>query len=77
MPARLKSKLNGLNFDNDDYPFVAVASRTGSGKLVAEESDYSAAVRAALTTAGIAVLDCTAATNDCIDGGVPACDWIT
>lgn len=77
IPARLKSRLNDLRFDNDDHPFIAVASRTGSGKLVAEESDYTAVVRAALTKAGIAVLDCTAATQDCLGDGVPACDWVT
>jgi len=38
-----------LRFDNDDLPFVAVASRGVSKLLVTEDSDYSEQVREYLT----------------------------
>lgn len=37
--------LKNLEFHNDDWPFVGVASRTQDKRLVSEESDYKAEVR--------------------------------
>jgi len=49
--------LDGLEFDRDDWPFVAVCGRTESRKLVSEDSDYSAQVTDYLAQAmGISVL---------------------
>jgi hypothetical protein len=41
---RHQGKLLELCFDCDDWPFVCVASKTQTKRLVAEESDYSATV---------------------------------
>ena len=43
-----KVALKDLRFDQDDLPFVAVCSNSGSKKLVAEESDYNNKVKSYL-----------------------------
>jgi hypothetical protein len=49
--------LQGLAFDPSDMPFVAVCYRTPDKLLVAEESDYTSAVKAYLSgSMGIQVL---------------------
>jgi len=46
VPSHHKSHLRDkLGFDSSDLKFVGVASRTTSGYLIAEESDYSQPVR--------------------------------
>lgn len=51
-----------LRFDNDDLPFVAVASRGVSKLLVTEDSDYSERVRDYLTEElGVDVLNTSSA----------------
>lgn len=42
---RHEEALSKLAFDRDDWPFVAVASRTEHKRLVSEDSDYTTAVR--------------------------------
>ena len=61
---RISSGLRNLAFDVDDDVFVAVAHRTSSGRLVAEESDYSGAVIDFLSGYGVRVMDCNAAQSD-------------
>ena len=45
LPNRHRKALENLRFDRDDWPFVAVCSRTESRKLVSEDSDYTEQVR--------------------------------
>jgi len=61
---QLSAGLRTLRFDIDDDVFVAVASKTTSGQLVAEESDYSCPVVAFLAGHGIRVLDCLSASAE-------------
>ena len=58
---RLASRLRSLHFDSDDDVFVAVATRTSSHRLVAEESDYTDPVVEHLQTVGVYVVDCRTA----------------
>jgi len=54
---RHEEALSKLAFDRDDWPFVAVSSRTEDKRLVSEESDYAAEVREYLVREmGVAVL---------------------
>ncbi len=61
---RLSTELRRLGFDSDDDVFVAVATRTSSGRLVAEESDYTDSVVDYLSSEGLQVLDCQAASAE-------------
>ena len=58
---RIERELRRLRFDSDDDVFVAVASRTSTGRLVAEESDYSTSVVDYLASEGIRVINCEVA----------------
>ena len=53
--------LRRLGFDADDDVFVAVASRTSTGRLIAEESDYSATIVDYLLSEGVRVINCEVA----------------
>ncbi len=61
LPNRISRGLRRLTFDSDDDVFVAVAHRTSSGRLVAEESDYSTSVVDYLASEGIRVINCEVA----------------
>ena len=57
----LSRGLRELHFHDDDDVFVAVATRTSTGALVAEESDYTQTVISLLSEHGVRVMDCEAA----------------
>ena len=61
LSARIYNRLRSLEFDDDDDVFVAVAGRTLSGLLVAEESDYSPQVVDYLSDQAVRVVDCALA----------------
>ena len=61
---RINRGLRSLGFHDDDDVFVAVASRTSSGLLVAEESDYSQPVVDFLVGHRIRVVDCISASAE-------------
>ena len=61
---RVSSQLRSLHFDPDDDVFVAVATRTSTHRLVAEESDYNDSVIEYLSSVGVQVIDCTAASAE-------------
>ena len=55
-----------LGFDRDDWPFVAVCSRTESKSLVSEDSDYTGEVREYLhVQMGVCVRDVKASLEIC------------
>ena len=60
---RVSSRLRSLRFDLDDDVFVAVATRTSTHCLVAEESDYNDSVIEYLSSEGVQVVDCRAAVD--------------
>ena len=64
LTASIARGLRELGFDVDDDVFVAVAHRTSSGWLVAEESDYSGAVIDFLSGYGVRVMECNAAQSE-------------
>ena len=55
---RIERGLRHLRFDSDDDVFVAVATRTSTRRLVAEESDYSDPVVDYLLSEGVRVINC-------------------
>ena len=59
--ANISRGLRELRFDTDDDVFIAVAIRTPTGSLVAEESDYTPDVISFLSSHGVRVMDCQAA----------------
>ena len=61
---QLSAGLRTLGFDNDDDVFVAVASKTTNGLLVAEESGYSDSVVYYLSEHGVRVVDCMFASTE-------------
>lgn len=64
--SRQKQALNDLSFDRDDWPFVGVSSRTESGNLVSEDSDYTSKVTEYLSAQlGICVRDIATALAIC------------
>ena len=63
---RIERGLRRLGFDSDDDVFVAVATRTSTGRLVAEESDYSDTVVGYLSSQGVRVIDCETALAEAI-----------
>ena len=58
---RISRKLRLMRFDADDDVFVAVAHRSSSGQLVAEESDYTDCVIDYLGSQSVRVINCEAA----------------
>ena len=64
LTANLSEGLRRLHFDRDDDVFVAVASKTSSGWLVAEESDYSDQVITFLSGYGVRVIHCETAKTE-------------
>jgi len=48
LETRHQKALSNLRFHADDWPFVAVCSKSASKRLVAEESDYTQEIRAYL-----------------------------
>ena len=63
---RIERGLRRLRFDSDDDVFVAVATKTSTGRLVAEESDYSDPVVDYLSSQGVRVIDCGTALAEVI-----------
>ena len=63
---RIERGLRRLGFDSDDDVFVAVATRTSTRRLVAEESDYSDTVVGYLSSQGVRVIDCETALAEAI-----------
>ena len=61
---RIAAGLRSLRFDSDDDVFVAVASRSSSGLVLAEESDYSQPVVDFLSGHGVRVVDCVFAVGE-------------
>ena len=61
---RIARGLRRLSFDADDDVFIAVATRTTTHRLVAEESDYSDTVVDYLVSEGVRVIDCEAAATE-------------
>ena len=61
---KVSSRLRSLRFDPDDDVFIAVATRTSTHRLVAEESDYTDAVIEYLSGEGVLVLGCQAALDE-------------
>jgi len=49
LSSRHTGALGELKFDQDDWPFVGVCSRTRSKNLVSEDSDYTAEVKECLS----------------------------
>ena len=64
LPRGIDVGLRALGFDIDDDVFVAVTSRTSSGLLVAEESDYCQPVVDFLLEHRIRVVDCVFASRE-------------
>lgn len=58
---RISRKLRLMNFDTDDDVFVAVAYRSSSRRLVAEESDYTDSIIDYLESEGVRIIDCKVA----------------
>ena len=64
LPRQISSGLRSLGFHNDDDVFVTVASRTSSGLLVAEESDYCPPIVEFLLQHSIRVFNCVIASGE-------------
>ena len=61
---RIYNRLRALRFDADDDVFIAVATRTTTHRLVAEESDYSTSVVDYLASEGVRVINCETAVTE-------------
>ena len=61
---RMSRDLRNLHFDPDDDVFVAVASISSSGRLVAEETDYSVTIVDYLSNRGVRVINCEVASSE-------------
>ena len=64
---RMSRKLRRMRFDADDDVFVAVAHGSSSGRLVAEESDYTDSVIDYLASQSVRVINCVTALAENIE----------
>ncbi len=61
---RMSRDLRNRRFDPDDDVFVAVASRSSSERLVAEETGYAVTIVDYLSNRGVRVINCEVASGE-------------